>query len=493
MPLNLSDIPRSFHLPQPNWPTIRTWVEGKVAQSEKEQAWWDIAEDWLRTLNKALDVTYRIERSDNLLLLVPQDFSRAAALLRFGEIALEAIVNELESLAFDDWLGPLVVLVFADGETYYDYVSPFFQEGEFGGTSGMCIRQGYVHIVLHPATPEQLQAALAHEIAHAAFAHLQLPLWLEEGFTQLAEEEGLPEWGRLSLDAKTAAELRKYWREHGLGDFWWGKGFSLADDGQKFSYLLAQVMFRLLSADHKKSLAEFVRHAHVDDAGESAAQEFLGCGLADVAAKFLGDGEWAPVPPDAASYCRRGILFASKGQPDKAMADLNEGLRVDPKLAEGYFSRGLVRYELEEYSAATADYQRAISLDPRNVQAHNNLAWIYATCPKADSRNGDAAVEHALKACELSGYAQWYCLGTLAAAYAEAGDFEEARRWCKETLAAAPEEEREDCRKRLRLYKDGQPCREEGSLRSLCYTQGKCERGYSPTASLISEEDKIMI
>ena len=473
MSLKLTDIPRSFHLPQPNWQTIQAWVDEQVAQPEREQAWWDIAEDWLQTLNHALEGAYRIERSDNLLLLVPKESSHATALLRLGDVAVEAIVSELDDLAFENWLGPLVVLVFEDGGAYYDYIAPFYQEGEFGGSGGSCIRQGFVHVALHPATLEQLQSALAHEIAHAALAHLKLPLWLEEGITQLAEEVARPEWGRFNLDAKTAAELRGYWRERGLADFWWGKGFFLADDGQKFSYLLAQVLFRLLLADDKPSLAEFVHHVHVDDAGETAAQDFLGSGLADLAAKFLGEGEWEPVPPDAASYCRRGILFAFHGQRDRALADLNEGLRVDPKLAEGYVSRGLVLYEIEEYAAATADYQQAIALDPRNVQAHNNLAWIYATCPEAGRRNGQAAVEHALKACESSAYSQWYCLGTLAAAYAESEDFEEARRWCKEALAAAPAEEREDCRERLRLYKDGKPCREAGRLHSLCRPKAK--------------------
>ena len=467
MTLRLSAIPRAFHLPQPNWQTIRGWIEEKVPEAEREQAWWDIADDWLKTLVKELGGDYRIEQTDNLLLLTPLDRSQSAALLRLGEAALAAISQELGTLAFENWYGPLVVLQFGSGETYYDYISPFFKEGEFGGSGGMCIRSGYVHIALHPATGEQLQAALAHEIAHAALSHLQMPLWLEEGITQLAEEQALADWGRFTLDAQTAGELRIYWREHGLADFWWGKGFFFADEGQKFSYLLAQVLFRLLSADHKESLAEFVRYAHVDDAGESAAREFLGCGLSDVAGKFLGEGTWGAIPVDGAGYCRRGLLYASQGNIERAIQDLDEGLRIDPKLAEGYAGRGAVRYGQEKYSAAVEDYQQAIKIDPRNMLAHNNLAWGYATCPEVAIRNGPAAIEHATKACDLSGYSQWYCLGTLAAAYAEAEDFEAASRWCKESFALAPQEEREACRERLRLYKDGKRCREAGSLHSL--------------------------
>src|SRR5687767_7517741 len=114
MTLKLSAIPRAFHLPQPNWQTIRGWIEEKVPEAEREQAWWDIADDWLQTLVKELGGDYRMEQTDNLLLLTPLDRSQSAALLRFGEAALAAISQELGTLAFENWYGPLVVLHFGD-------------------------------------------------------------------------------------------------------------------------------------------------------------------------------------------------------------------------------------------------------------------------------------------------------------------------------------------------------------------------------------------
>src|SRR5436190_9928524 len=150
MTLKLSAIPRAFHLPQPNWQTIRGWIGENVQEPEREQAWWDIADDWLKTLVKELGGNYRIEQTDNLLLLTSLERSQSAALLRFGEAALAAIIHELGKLAFENWYGPLVVLHFGEGATYYDYLSPFFPEGEFGGSGGVCIRGGFVHIALHP-------------------------------------------------------------------------------------------------------------------------------------------------------------------------------------------------------------------------------------------------------------------------------------------------------------------------------------------------------
>ena len=60
------------------------------------------------------------------------------------------------------------------------------------------------------------------------------------------------------------------------------------------------------------------------------------------------------------------------------------------------------------------------------AEALNNLAWVLATSPKAELRNGAEAVRLAERACELTHYGEPLFIGTLAAAYAEAGRFPEA-------------------------------------------------------------------
>jgi tetratricopeptide (TPR) repeat protein len=309
---------------------------------------------------------------------------------------------------------------------------------------------------------------MLHEITHACLSHLPLPLWLEEGVAQLTEAAlsgGMP----FALNGEDAAGIRRYWREHGLRDFWWGTGFHSLDGGQRHSYRLAEILFRLIVGDHRRRLPDFVRHTQADDAGDGAAREFLGRSLADLAAQFLGPGSWDPVPPDCAAYCRRGVLYLSREQYDKAIADFDEGIRLDHRFPDAYTNRGLAHYRLCRYAAATADNEQAIRLNPKDYFAHNNLAWVLATCPDGEHRNGKRAMEHATKACELSGVAPWFCLGTLAAAYAEVGDFEEARTWAKGSLRLAPEDERAGCKERLKLYKEGRPYREvaKHSLKAL--------------------------
>ena len=71
-------------------------------------------------------------------------------------------------------------------------------------------------------------------------------------------------------------------------------------------------------------------------------------------------------------------------------------------------------------------YQTAIKLQPDNAPFLNNLAWVRATHAQARFRDGQEAVQLAERACQVTGYKDPRLLGTLAAAYAEAGRFEEA-------------------------------------------------------------------
>ena len=79
-----------------------------------------------------------------------------------------------------------------------------------------------------------------------------------------------------------------------------------------------------------------------------------------------------------------------------------------------------------DFAGAIARYRRALEIDPYLVEALNNLAWLLATCPEASLRNGAEAVQHAEQACQLTQYRRTILVGTLAAAYAEAGRFTEA-------------------------------------------------------------------
>ena len=101
------------------------------------------------------------------------------------------------------------------------------------------------------------------------------------------------------------------------------------------------------------------------------------------------------------------------GRAEHARHDAGLGLAGDQ---EHRRARGVERRQRERDA-------RHLRLHPRDACALDGRAWIFATCPNPTYRNGKKAVEVAIEACELTRWKEAYCLETLGAAYAEAGDF----------------------------------------------------------------------
>ena len=149
-----------------------------------------------------------------------------------------------------------------------------------------------------------------------------------------------------------------------------------------------------------------------------------------------------------------------KGDFDKALADLTEAIRLDPKLAQAYLCRGEAYSEKGEHGKAIADITEAIRLEPKNAKAQNALAWLLATCSQERFRDGQQAIAHATQACELTKWQLWNCLDTLAAAYAEAGKFDKAVEFQQKAVELAVKDaEKDRLRERLKLYRSGNPFR----------------------------------
>src|SRR5207302_8635385 len=75
------------------------------------------------------------------------------------------------------------------------------------------------------------------------------------------------------------------------------------------------------------------------------------------------------------------------------------------------------------------------------AEAYSSFGRVWSTGPEAH-RDSKMAIELALHACELSAYEDWSCLATLAAAYAEANETDEALSWAERALALAPEKDK---------------------------------------------------
>ena len=104
---------------------------------------------------------------------------------------------------------------------------------------------------------------------------------------------------------------------------------------------------------------------------------------------------------------------------------------------------------LKEIISQTAHNSRLHKL------AHNNFAWLLATCPNPSFRNGKEAVKHA----KCGDFTHWQDYDTLGAAYAETENFEKALRMISIAIARAPVSAHTRLNERKKLYSEHKPYR----------------------------------
>jgi protein O-mannosyl-transferase len=141
-------------------------------------------------------------------------------------------------------------------------------------------------------------------------------------------------------------------------------------------------------------------------------------------------------PKDAGIRRSYASALAEEGKKDAAVRELREALQFQPDVETRIQLATLLRQSGRFHDAVT-EYRQALAAQPDLVGALNDLAWLLATCSDPSVRDGAEAVRLAEHACRLTDYRQARPVGVLAAAYAEAGRFNDAVTTAEKTIELA--------------------------------------------------------
>ena len=196
-------------------------------------------------------------------------------------------------------------------------------------------------------------------------------------------------------------------------------GTSLMERGQlddALSYFQSALAIRSRSEHSHYNLSLALIH---DSTGNVLARKGW---LNDAIAHFRQAIELRPDFPDA--HYNLGTALFQKGDLDGAIAQWRTTLSIHPYDAGAHTSLGNALVQKGLLREAVDHYERALQSDPDSILPLNNLAWVMSTGPDDSLRNNEVALQLATKANQLSKESSPVFIRTLAAAYAQAGQFE---------------------------------------------------------------------
>lgn len=172
-------------------------------------------------------------------------------------------------------------------------------------------------------------------------------------------------------------------------------------------------------------------------------------------------------PDDDELYTSRGHAYYQTENYAAAVRDYNASLRLNPRSNETLVLRGDALFEAGSLEAAARDYRLAVSRAPEFSRAYLSSAWMMATSSNEQFRNAEQGLASAERALELLGddndEIRHRYLMVLAAAQANAGQFEQAVESMQEALEIAPEGFQAEYQAMLKSFQNQQPHRSGAS------------------------------
>lgn len=179
---------------------------------------------------------------------------------------------------------------------------------------------------------------------------------------------------------------------------------------------------------------------------------------AKVKAAIVDLDESIRLSPTSEGHTYRGFAYKRLGDKDKAIAEFDEAIRLNPLEALAWRVRGATYAAKSDYAKQFADYSESIRVDPENPDSRHHRVVLRSACADEKFRDGKQAIEDATKACEMSEWQNSLYLSGLAMAYAESGDFDSAVKWQQKAmeLSASPPA---SMVANLELYREHKPFR----------------------------------
>jgi len=169
-------------------------------------------------------------------------------------------------------------------------------------------------------------------------------------------------------------------------------------------------------------------------------------------------------PSNANVLNNLGVILLEQGRYPEAILSFEKTLDIYPEHINARYNLGMSLWASGNSKAAVTQYRQVLEMKPDWRMAANSLAWILATDRDEDVRNGDAALKWGQIAVQGKHRNDPEYLDTLAAAYAESGQFEMAVRVVQQALSIASASGDTALRKaiegRLLLYQSGKPYNE---------------------------------
>lgn len=162
----------------------------------------------------------------------------------------------------------------------------------------------------------------------------------------------------------------------------------------------------------------------------------------------------------AQDLLRLGKMFIRGGKSEQGQRLLERALQLDAEHVETLRLVGELYYRRKEYRAALMMFRKVVQIAPDDIRVKNGLAWLLATAPEQELRNAAESLQIALEICEASNYQIAAYVHTLAVAYAESGDFQQALRWLNEADALDQDNALSNIEEQRKLFEQRIPFRE---------------------------------